>query len=481
MLLLYKKPDSPSYTKIDEIFPQNHLISRLASILFHSHRHHPLQTRPLLKDLGDQTSGDGSSTLTHVEALSRLQNVGLVELADHLDVVTGHNLLVGGVLGALGPCEVGALVSSSDEHLGPVVLAESSVATSLVLGKDIHGNEELLVCLDGAGNGDDHTTTDILTLHTTEEKTRVVTCAGFGAGLLEGLNVGDLGLDGRNTLADKLDFGILLEDTTLDTARADGSTSGNGEDILDGHEEGLLGVTLGRGDPGVDSLKELINLGLTDLRLAVLESAKGGTHDDGGVVTLEAVGGEKLTHFHLDELQHLLVLNGIDLVDENDNLLHTDLAGEEQVLSGLGPVEPRQQIVTCNPDRRLCSHLTIGSGDDDDGTVHVCGTRNHVLDVIGVTRAVDVGVMPVVGGVLDVCGGDGDTTLALLRGLVDGAILEELGVALLCLTLGDGGCEGGLSRMLDDDEGRGQEGGVSCLSVIDVTDGSCWAPVSILS
>ena len=60
------------------------------------------------------------------------------------------------------------------------------------------------------------------------------------------------------------------------------------------------------------------------------------------------------------------------------------------------------------------------------------------------TGAVDVGIVAGVGLVLDVGGGDGDTTLALLRRLVDGTVLEELGVALLGLTLCDGGCEGGL-------------------------------------
>jgi hypothetical protein len=82
-------------------------------------------------------------------------------------------------------------------------------------------------------------------------------------------------------------------------------------------------------------------------------------------------------------------------------------------------------------------HLSVAGGNDNDGTVHGSSTSDHVLDVIGVTRAVD-------GGVLDVCGGDGDTTLALLRSLVDGAIVEVCGVALLGLTLGDGSCEGGL-------------------------------------
>lgn len=377
----------------------------------------------LLENTGNETGSDCASTLTHVESLTCLENVGLVKLADHLDIVTGHDLLV--LLNTLGPAERTALVGRSDEHLWPVVLAETSVATTLLLAENVHGDEELPVSLDGSGNGNDHTTADVLALHTTEEETRVVTSARLIARLLEGLNVGDLGLDRCKTLADKLDFRILLQDTTLDTARADGSTTGNGEDVLDGHEEGLVGLTLGSRNPSVNSLEQLINLGLTNLGLATLDGAEGRTHDDGRLVTLETIGRKQLAHLHLDKLQHLLVLNGVDLVDEDDNLLDTDLAGEQQVLTGLG-------------------HLTVRSSNDDDGTVHVCRTCNHVLDVIGVTRAVDVGIMPVIGRVLDVCCGNGDTTLSLFRSFVDGAIVEVLCVALLGLSLCDGGCEGGL-------------------------------------
>ena len=72
------------------------------------------------------------------------------------------------------------------------------------------------------------------------------------------------------------------------------------------------------------------------------------------------------------------------------------------------------------------------------------------------TGAVDVGVVPVVGRVLDVGGGDGDTALSLFGGLVDGAIIEVLCVALFGLALGDGGCEGGLEVLVA--EGVGGEG-----------------------
>lgn len=78
-------------------------------------------------------------------------------------------------------------------------------------------------------------------------------------------------------------------------------------------------------------------------------------------------------------------------------------------------------------DQGSTIHLTIGSSNDDDGTIHVGGTSNHVLNVIGVTRAVDVGIVAALGLELDVGSGDGDTTLALLRSLVNGGVVEEVG------------------------------------------------------
>lgn len=412
----------------------------------------------LLDDASAETSSNGSATLTDVESLTDLNSVGMAHGDDHLGVVTGHDHLAGGILSTLGEGQVDGLISSSEVELRSVVLLETGVSATLLLGENVERSEELSVRLDGAGSADDHTTADILTADTSDEKTGVVSSLGLLARLLEGLDIGDLGLDDLLTLADKLDLLVTLEDTTLDTARDDSTTAGNGEDILDGHEERLVKVTLGGRDPLVDSGEELIDLLGTDLGALILEGHESGTHDDGGVVTLEAVGVEKLTHLHLNELKHLGVVNGIDLVDEDDNSLDTDLTGEQQVLTGLG-------------------HLTIGGGNDDDSTVHVGSTSNHVLDVIGVTRAVDVGVVAVLGGVLDVGGRDGDTTLSLLGSLVNGTILEEVGEALVGLALGDGSRESGLQNIKSAEVclARIMAGLlmlVTYLAVIDVTNGT---------
>jgi hypothetical protein len=61
-----------------------------------------------------------------------------------------------------------------------------------------------------------------------------------------------------------------------------------------------------------------------------------------------------------------------------------------------------------------------------------------------VTRAVDVGVVSGVRREFNVSSGDGDTTLALLRSLVNRTIFKEVGKALLGLVLGDSSGQGGL-------------------------------------
>ena len=71
-----------------------------------------LLNKYLLDDAGDQTGSDGASTLADVEALTLLNGERLVDLADHLDVVTWHDHLGVGVLGALGPVESGGLIWS---------------------------------------------------------------------------------------------------------------------------------------------------------------------------------------------------------------------------------------------------------------------------------------------------------------------------------------------------------------------------------
>jgi hypothetical protein len=115
----------------------------------------------------------------------------------------------------------------------------------------------------------------------------------------------------------------------------------------------------------------------------------GAAVDDGGGVTWEVVFVEQLAHFHLHQLEQLGVVDHVAFVQEHDDVGHADLAGEQDVLAGLG-------------------HGAVGGGAHENGAVHLRRPGYHVLDVVGVPGAVDVGVVPVLGLVLDVGGVDGD-------------------------------------------------------------------------
>jgi hypothetical protein len=90
--------------------------------------------------------------------------------------------------------------------------------------------------------------------------------------------------------------------------------------------------------------------------------------------------------------------------------------------------------------------LTIGSGNDNDSTIHRGSTGNHVLDVIGVTRAVDVGVVTIRSFIFNVGSRDGNTTGFLFGSLVNGGVVDEVGKALGGLVLGYGSSQSGLRR-----------------------------------
>ena len=65
------------------------------------------------------------------------------------------------------------------------------------------------------------------------------------------------------------------------------------------------------------------------------------------------------------------------------------------------------------------SHGAVSGGNHEDCTVHLCGTGDHVLDVVSVAGCINVSVVTLGGLVLNVRDVDGDTALALFRSGVD--------------------------------------------------------------
>ena len=91
---------------------------------------------------------------------------------------------------------------------------------------------------------------------------------------------------------------------------------------------------------------------------------------------------------------------------------HTYLAGQEYMLARLG-------------------HRAVRSGDYQDSAVHLGGTGDHVLDVVGMAGAVDVRVMALVGLVLYMRYVDGNAALFLFGRVVDGVVARTSAIPFL--------------------------------------------------
>src|SRR6185312_14492656 len=111
------------------------------------------------------------------------------------------------------------------------------------------------------------------------------------------------------------------------------------------------------------------------------------------------------------------------------------LASEQDVLARLG-------------------HDAVRCGDHEDGTVHLGGARDHVLDVVSVTRRVYVSVVALRRLVLRVRERDGDTTRLLFRSLID--VIDTFHARRVTVA--------GLRENVQDRRGK------SGLAVVDVTD-----------
>ena len=189
------------------------------------------------------------------------------------------------------------------------------------------------------------------------------------------------------------------------------AAAGDGEHVFHRHQEGAVHRALGRGDVGVQRFGQLEDGLFAEFALVAFHRQLGAAVDDGGGVTGEFVLVQQLADFHLHQLQELGVVDHVALVQEHDDVRHADLARQQDVLAGL-------------------RHRAVGGGHDQDGAVHLRRAGDHVLDVVGVPRAVDVRVVAVGRLVLDVRGVDGDAARLFFGRRVDLVVGLDLAAEL---------------------------------------------------
>src|SRR5262249_12783503 len=143
--------------------------------------------------------------------------------------------------------------------------------------------------------------------------------------LPEHLDAGDDGLGG-GVDADDLDLLAHLDLATLDAAGGNRAAAADREHVLDRHQERLVDLALRLRDVRVDRVHELLDRTRAELARVALERLQRAAADDRDLVARILVLREELADLELDQVEELLVLDGVDLVHEDDDRRHTDLA-----------------------------------------------------------------------------------------------------------------------------------------------------------
>ena len=312
------------------------------------------------------------------------------------------------------------------------------MTAAFFLLQNVNLSGEVVVRMNGTGFSDNLTTLDVLTVDAAEKDTCVVARLSEVEGLTEHFDTGNDGSLGFLLDTDDFDGVLNLDGATLNSAGSNGATAGDGEHVFDRHKEGLVGVANGIRDIAVYRVHKFENafaFGAVDVACGSrFERLKRRAADNGGVVAVEVVLAEQFADFHFDEVEHLGIVDLVGLVHEYDDTGNADLTSEQDVLFGLG-------------------HCAVGSRDNEDRAIHLSSAGDHVLDVVGVARAVDVSVVTLSGFVLDVSGVYRDASCFLFGRLIDFVVAHLL-------------------RKTFCRKGHGDSGGKGGFTMVDVTDGT---------
>ena len=92
-------------------------------------------------------------------------------------------------------------------------------------------------------------------------------------------------------------------------------------------------------------------------------------------------------------------------------------------------------------------HRAVSRGNNQDSAVHLSSTGDHVLDIVSMAGAVNVGIVAGLGVILNVSGVDGDAALSLLGSLINVGVVHILGLALKSQHLRDSGSQSSLAMV----------------------------------
>ena len=268
--------------------------------------------------------------------------------------------------------------------------------------------------MDGAGFAENLSSFDFGLLNTTEKCADVIACFSLIKKFLEHFNA--CNSCALLFIGETNDFNYVanLNCTSLNSTRSNRTTTCDGEYVLDRHKERKIGFSFGSRNVFVNNVHEFKNrlvLGSVDVCGCALKSFSCGATNDGCIVAGEFVLVEKVTNVHFNEFKKFVVVNEIALVEVNYDCGNANLTGKKNVLACL-------------------LKGTVGSSDNEDRTVHLSCTCDHVLNVVCVSGAVNVRIVTLLCLVLNVSCVDCNTTSLFLGSVIDLVVSKEFVLAV---------------------------------------------------
>ncbi len=125
-----------------------------------------------------------------------------------------------------------------------------------------------------------------------------------------------------------------LDHAALDAARGHRAAALDREHVLDRHQERLVDVAHRLGDVAVERVEQAADRSppTSGRRCSAGSEAPRTT---GALSPSNLYFVEQLADLHLDQVEHLRVVDRVALVEEHDDVVQADLAGEQHVLARL--------------------------------------------------------------------------------------------------------------------------------------------------
>ncbi len=193
------------------------------------------------------------------------------------------------------------------------------MTAALILAQYVNLTAELGVGVNGAGLAKYLTSFDVGSLNATEKCADVVACFSVIEDLSEHLDTGNNSLCSLFGKTYDLYFLTGLQLASLNSTCSNGATACDGEYVLNRHKEGLICLSVGSGDVGVNSIHKFLDrsvYGIVRILGIAAESLVCRTLDDGDLIAGELILVECLTDVHLNELEELFIIDLVSLVHE---------------------------------------------------------------------------------------------------------------------------------------------------------------------